>query len=210
MNTLEWVRGMVRLYAHHPAHSACWESPSHPMISYVGESWCIWMSGASPQLCRTLSERPLSLLLCSRVWSCDLHDQREGRRLGEKQKEISEDIKQMWIQLYVSESITKPTHVPKRTLSLWIPPTGPWAFPVFCAPQPTPPPTIYPAYCASCQQRWEWVLASCYWTYEESSLQSVDQGEIPTWDLALPLEKQKAGCQSPGCCTVKCREAMQV
>ena len=140
MNTLEWVRGMVRLYAHHPAHSACWESPSHPMISYVGESWCIWMSGASPQLCRTLSERPLSLLLCSRVWSCDLHDQREGRRLGEKQKEISEDIKQMWIQLYVSESITKPTHVPKRTLSLWIPPTGSMGIPsILCTSTNTTP-----------------------------------------------------------------------
>lgn len=163
-----------------------------------------------PPSCVGLCQRGPSLSYYVQVWSCDLHDQREGKRLGEKQKEISEDIKQMWIQLCMSESITKPTHVPKRTLSLWIPPPGPWASPVFCAPQPTPPPTIYPAYCASCQQRWEWVLASCYWTYEESSPQSVDQGEIPTWDLALPLEKQKAGGQSPGCCTVECREAMRV
>ena len=110
------------------------------------------MSGASPQLCRTLSKKPLSLLLCSRVWSCELHDQGERRRLGKKQKEISEGIKETWIQLCMSQGLSRsPPMCQSGCWACGYPPIGPRAFPVVCVPQPTPPPTIYPAFCASCQ-----------------------------------------------------------
>lgn len=112
-----------------------------------------------------------------------------GRRLGEQQMGLSEDIKGTRILLVVWQT---PTGSPPT--SSWDalpvdPPAGPQTPPTLLAPDPYPfSPVLWPAPCAYSQwQQQEQALADGRWAHTESRLESADQGETTNLSFTATL-----------------------